>query len=407
MKNCFKLVIASILFAALATGCEKNNNRNDVQVAVTGVVLDDSTIELTVGDTKTLTATVIPENAADKGVVWKSGDGQIADVDDEGTVTAVSEGSTVITVQTKDGGFEAECAITVNKAVVPVTSISTAWKRYFYEVGEKFAIAVVLQPSDATRDLEWTSSNTAIVSVDPDGVAEAVAPGAAVVTVKDRNGDVEAEIGLTILPVPSTAHCEDAAPHWGETLGDITFRTDKVWEIGDQLWSDVVLTSVCSVREDFVGAPNNSTEVLCTDCRKGHDGYGNLFTQCAVVKYRKELCPDGWRVPTAEDMVALNKALGGDGKNIITWGTPEGQVLLGRYISEWGAELSGNCTPLGVMPPVGYEGYYWTQTQHDYFESTGGRPNNAIYTGLKKNGSLVYATYASVKSYGMALRCVR
>ena len=83
-------------------------------VSVTGVSLDQSALEMEVGDTETLTATVAPSNASNKAVEWSSDDEDVATVDDEGNVTAVGEGTCTITVTTKDGSKTSTCDVTVN-----------------------------------------------------------------------------------------------------------------------------------------------------------------------------------------------------------------------------------------------------------------------------------------------------
>ncbi len=80
---------------------------------VTGVTLEPSSLELGEGSTETLHAEVAPEQAINKDVTWSSSDPTIASVDDNGKVTAVSEGSAVITVTTVEGGFTAECIVNV------------------------------------------------------------------------------------------------------------------------------------------------------------------------------------------------------------------------------------------------------------------------------------------------------
>ena len=87
---------------------------------VTGVSLDTVNIELNVGETTTLTATVAPENASNKNIIWSSSDSSVAEVDELGKVTAVSEGTAVITVTTMDGGYTADCTV---KVVEPVKII--------------------------------------------------------------------------------------------------------------------------------------------------------------------------------------------------------------------------------------------------------------------------------------------
>ena len=82
-------------------------------VAVTGVTLNQSEAQMTVGgETLTLTATVNPNNATDQSVSWSTSDANVATVEN-GVVTAVAAGNATITVTTTDGSFTATCAVTV------------------------------------------------------------------------------------------------------------------------------------------------------------------------------------------------------------------------------------------------------------------------------------------------------
>lgn len=81
---------------------------------VTGVSLDRTTLALSAGANDTLTATVMPNNATDKTVSWRSSDASHATVDAAGKVTAVATGTTTITVTTKDGSKTATCVVTVS-----------------------------------------------------------------------------------------------------------------------------------------------------------------------------------------------------------------------------------------------------------------------------------------------------
>ena len=82
-------------------------------VAVESVTLDKSSLELTEGETATLTASVKPDNATNKTVTWSSSNQSVATVDQNGTVTAVAEGNTTITA--KAGDKTATCTVTVKK----------------------------------------------------------------------------------------------------------------------------------------------------------------------------------------------------------------------------------------------------------------------------------------------------
>ena len=82
-------------------------------VPVTGVSLNNSSLSIRVGETKTLVATVNPSNADNKIVAWSSNNTAVVTVDNNGLVTAVAEGSAKITVRTEDGDFSAVCDVTV------------------------------------------------------------------------------------------------------------------------------------------------------------------------------------------------------------------------------------------------------------------------------------------------------
>ena len=86
----------------------------DTTVHVTGVSLNKTSTALTVGEEETLTATVQPDNATNKGVSWSSSDTTVATVEG-GVVKAVAAGTATITVTTADGGKTATCVVTVTE----------------------------------------------------------------------------------------------------------------------------------------------------------------------------------------------------------------------------------------------------------------------------------------------------
>lgn len=90
-----------------------------VVIPPTGVEIVPATLTINKGQTKTLTATVSPENATNKKVTWKSDDESIATVNNDGEVTAVKKGNVKITATTVEGGITAECAVEVTDIVLP------------------------------------------------------------------------------------------------------------------------------------------------------------------------------------------------------------------------------------------------------------------------------------------------
>lgn len=82
-------------------------------VLVTGISLNTNEAEIEVGQTLQLTATILPENATNKGYSWSSSDESVATVNENGLVSALAAGPVTITVTTTEGGKTATCAVTV------------------------------------------------------------------------------------------------------------------------------------------------------------------------------------------------------------------------------------------------------------------------------------------------------
>lgn len=96
-----------------------------VRIPVTGATLDKATLTLnnSVNNTAKLTATVDPDNATNRNLIWKSSNESIATVDGDGNVTALKKGTATITVITEDGGFSASCLVTVNCSHLNTTDV--------------------------------------------------------------------------------------------------------------------------------------------------------------------------------------------------------------------------------------------------------------------------------------------
>ena len=118
MKKLASLFVAcTLVFGCVAfAACEE-----ETKVDASSVTLDTAAFTLTVGETKTLTATVQPEDAADKTVTWTSSDNAIAAVAD-GVVTAISVGSATITATCGKATATAVCTVEPASAYEEVTS---------------------------------------------------------------------------------------------------------------------------------------------------------------------------------------------------------------------------------------------------------------------------------------------
>lgn len=106
----------------VSSNVEENNESNNSSetyidlrktVLPQSIELDESMITLKVGDTTTLTATVLPQEAENKDIIWASSNESVATVSESGVVTAVSEGEAEITATTVEGGFIASATVYV------------------------------------------------------------------------------------------------------------------------------------------------------------------------------------------------------------------------------------------------------------------------------------------------------
>jgi uncharacterized protein YjdB len=160
------------------------------------------------GPGKTLTATIAPANAINKGVTWSSVPAGIVNIVGNGldvTVNPVAAGTATITVTTADGGFTKACAITVTQtsANVPVTGVSLAPTTMDLAVGGPGqALTATVAPADATnKSVTWGSSPAGIVSIVGSSAAVTVNPvanGTATITVTTADGGKTANCIVTV-----------------------------------------------------------------------------------------------------------------------------------------------------------------------------------------------------------------
>ena len=176
------------------------------QIPVEAVHLSQESMELTEGDASQLTATVLPENASNKNVRWESTNTDVATVNN-GKVTAVKAGSAAIKVITEDGSKTAECSVTVNAKVYPVTSVSLDKTSLTLTEGETAQLTATVLPENASnKNVSWTSSNSDVATVSQDGQVTAVSAGTATIRVVTTDGGKVAECAVIVnhLYVPVT-----------------------------------------------------------------------------------------------------------------------------------------------------------------------------------------------------------
>lgn len=153
----------------------------------TTISLDRTSVELTAGDTEKLTYRLTPESYQGS-LEWSSSNPGAATVED-GTVTAVAEGSAVITVRL-DNGSEATCQVTVRKKEIPIEAVRLDQNELTLKQGATAQLTATITPENTTdtKGLSWSSSDESVAAVYQTGVVTAVGEGTATITVKTVNG---------------------------------------------------------------------------------------------------------------------------------------------------------------------------------------------------------------------------
>ena len=169
--------------------------------AVTGVTLDKETLEIAVGGSSVLKATVAPEDATNKEIEWTSSENSVATVDG-GIVTGVAAGTATITAKTKDGGFEATCAVTVKANTIAVTGVTLSPSgTKTVALNETLTFTATVAPTNATnKDVIWTSSNPSVATI-ADGAVTLIAPGETTITVTTVDGSFTGTCTVTVTNI--------------------------------------------------------------------------------------------------------------------------------------------------------------------------------------------------------------
>ncbi len=184
-----------------------------VEVPITGIVLDKTELALenkitgdnTIYATAVIKATIQPEDATgDKEITWTSSDEQVVTVKD-GNVTAVSDGTAIITATTSNGKTKT-CNVTVTsteiKDLIAAEEITLDKTEGELEEGQTLQLTATITPEEATiKECNWSSSDETIATVNANGLVTAKKAGTATITVTTKDGsELSKKCEITVTP---------------------------------------------------------------------------------------------------------------------------------------------------------------------------------------------------------------
>jgi uncharacterized protein (TIGR02145 family) len=169
--------------------------------------------------------------------------------------------------------------------------------------------------------------------------------------------------------------------------------TEQLWIVGGKAWSDVINIPECD-KDDFDASP--------AGCRKNADGYSGYYYSWDYVDANKEtLCPEGWHVPTKNEFISLNVALGGNGEY------ESYPNLADDYQTKWSPSYGGRFENGVIVTDdvdtdyyLGVTAYYWSSVANGDSEAWGMQVDGGNWYDIKP-----YETYS--KSFGLQVRCIQ
>ena len=254
-----------------------------VKQQVTEIAINETTVSLWVGDTKTITATASPTTASNTSINWTSSDENVATVSSEGVITANGEGTCIITCTASDGyGTKSTCEITIKQQVTEIALSETKTSLW---VGDTKTITATASPTTASNtSVTWTSSDDKVASVSSEGVITANGEGSCIITCTATDGygtkstcevTVKQQVTEIVLSETTVSLWVGETKTLSATVSPTTANNTSVeWYSSDD--------NVATVSSDGVITANG--EGTCIITCTAADGYGTKSTCEITIK---------------------------------------------------------------------------------------------------------------------------
>ncbi len=203
-------VVLVIVIVLVVKGC--SNNENDDPTAVNEnrtptIAINWQSITLEVGESSQLVADVLSASIDNPIVSWHSDDSGIAAVNDDGYVTALSEGETNIVAIYRQNGipYTTSCNVVVTSTKVEIESIDIVQEDISLRKGGSVLLQIAVTPEDAMVDsLTFTSDDTNIATVSDEGRINAINVGTTTITVKTSDNQFSDSVTIKVTESGTT-----------------------------------------------------------------------------------------------------------------------------------------------------------------------------------------------------------
>mgnify|MGYP006070223709 CR=1 FL=1 len=264
-----------------------------LEIKVTSVELNKSSIKLKVGQSYKLTATVKPADAADKALTWSTSNSKVATVDSTGKISAKAAGTAVITITAKNNGkIQDKCQITVEKK----STSSSKPKIKLNKTSAKITMngSTQLKLNGASGKVTWKSSSSSVAAVSSKGKVTGKKPGR--VTISATSGGKRYKCTVTVVPqkqkitFAKNQKSKSVTLKWRKVKGVkgymIAYTTDKNFKKGVKT---ATITRYSTYKKTITRLQKNKTyyfKVKSFGTYKGQRLYG-AYSNVVKVKIRK------------------------------------------------------------------------------------------------------------------------
>ena len=222
----------------------------DVEIESIDVSIDNTTIQK--GEKAQLKVTILPEEANTHKVIYSSSNSNVATVDDNGIIHAISSGTTTITVKAEENSVKDEIEINVYS---PVTDISIDQKEISMQKDDTFKINAYIEPEDANnKNIVYKSENGDIASIDENGLITAKKEGETKIIISSQeNEEIKKECKVVVVRKmdDSEIHFDSSLTLNSLEISGINYNENTVVDIKQKITTDLEI--------EFL---NNSNKVL-------------------------------------------------------------------------------------------------------------------------------------------------
>ncbi len=318
---------------------------------------------------------ISPDDATDKSVVWQSSNPRIANVDESGIVKGLKPGDAVITAVTADGGFKAECNVSVFviAKVIPVDSISVDMAEMLLCVGESEVLNAVPAPIESNVGLIWSSTDEEVVSVDgKTGRVIAKKPGIADVVVSSSvDESVFCKCSVRVADIaggyvqisgnrPFELFVADMSYGW-QSSGKVEYAENPSLSLDSDkiVWREWDGCSVLGSRllDDGTSAGDRSSDVAQAEFAKSiivrspSDEKDNvIWLRGSGLTYLTKKESKRWNIRPVEsgDESVLRVSLDGDFRCLLEYDCPNRAVMANKCF----AHMFSGCSYIESVPPL-------------------------------------------------------